>query len=188
MDDWRERVSTSTRFAVQGASGSGKTTLAKTLSDRMGLAHLELDSVYHQRDWTPLDADEFVRRVTEFTDGPRWVVDGNYRTVREMIWRRAQVIVILDLPRARVMRRLVTRTLVRATLRTELWNTNRESWRNLVSRDPNRNILLWSWRTHGAYHHDVPNQARETAAHATTVVLRSPAEVDAFMRLVRSSG
>ena len=69
MDDWRERVSTSTRFAVQGASGSGKTTLAKTLSDRMGLAHLELDSVYHQRDWTPLDADEFVRRVTEFRTG-----------------------------------------------------------------------------------------------------------------------
>ena len=38
-----------------------------------------------------------------------------------------------------------------ALAREELWNGNHESLRNLVSRDPDRNIVLWAWTQHSKY-------------------------------------
>ena len=47
------------RIVVVGTSGSGKTTLAQALSDKLGLAHIELDGIFHQPNWVPRPADEF---------------------------------------------------------------------------------------------------------------------------------
>ena len=43
------------------------------------------------------------------------------------------------------MSRVVRRTLRRGLLRTELWHGNREDLRNLLDRDPEQNVVLWSW-------------------------------------------
>jgi adenylate kinase family enzyme len=138
------------RVSVVGTSGSGKSTLARHLAQRLGVDQLELDSVYHQPNWQPLPAAEFARRVGEFVAADDWVVDGNYRTVRPIVWARAEVVVWLDLPRLFVFRRLIGRTLRRAITRTELWNGNRESLTNLL-RGGEQNLLLWSWRHHAKY-------------------------------------
>ena len=66
------------RISVVGNSGSGKTTIARRLAAGLGIPHLELDAVFHQRDWQPLATSEFRRIVSEFTAGASWVVDGNY--------------------------------------------------------------------------------------------------------------
>jgi len=42
------------RVCVVGCSGSGKTTFAALLAHKLGLPHLELDSIYHQSEWTSL--------------------------------------------------------------------------------------------------------------------------------------
>lgn len=133
-----------------GTSGSGKSTLARQLAQRLGVDQLELDSVYHQADWQPLPAEELARRVREFVAADGWVVDGNYRVVRPIVWARAQVVVWLDLPRLFVFRRLIARTLRRAVTRTELWNGNHESLTNLL-RGGDQNLLLWAWRHHAKY-------------------------------------
>src|SRR5665213_2441112 len=90
-----------TRIAVHGASGSGKTTLAAALATRLGVARTELDGLYHQPGWTQLPTDEFRSAVAEVVDGPGWVVDGNYRQVRDLVWARAgaphaRVVVLRD--------------------------------------------------------------------------------------------
>ena len=55
----------------------------------------------------------------------------------------------LDLPRRTVMRRVLTRSLRRAALRTELWSGNRESIRNLFFA---RDSLLWfTWSEYPKY-------------------------------------
>jgi cytidylate kinase len=46
------------RVVVVGNSGSGKTTFALRLAQALDLTHVELDSIYHQPGWTPLDAEE----------------------------------------------------------------------------------------------------------------------------------
>jgi adenylate kinase family enzyme len=63
------------RVSVVGTSGSGKSTLARELARRLGASWLELDSVYHQAGWTPLDAAEFRARVADAAAGERWVID-----------------------------------------------------------------------------------------------------------------
>jgi adenylate kinase family enzyme len=170
------------RVSVVGNSGSGKSTLARALAARLGVPHLELDSVYHQPGWQPLPVEEFVARVDAATRGDGWVVDGNYSTVRELVWTRADTVVWLDPPRRTVMRRIVWRTLRRIALRVELWNTNRERWRNLFTRDPNESVIMWAWHRHSTY------RARYLAAttdpacrHLTFVRIRSRRDTRALL-------
>jgi adenylate kinase family enzyme len=171
------------RVSVIGTSGSGKSTLARSLAVALGADFLELDSVYHQADWVPLPTEEFRRRVSAVVTGERWVIDGNYSKVRDLVWGRADTVVWLDLPRRRVMRRVVWRTLRRVAGRVELWNGNRERWRNLLTLDKEESVISWAWQTHAA------NQAKFEAAmtdpangHLRFVRLTSPAAVRRFLR------
>ncbi|HET7152275.1 MAG TPA: AAA family ATPase, partial [Candidatus Kapabacteria bacterium] len=114
------------RFIIVGTSGSGKTTTARSISSRLGIPHIELDSLYHQPGWTH-DTDEMFRaKVAQAISGESWVVDGNYSIVHDIVLPRAQVIVWLDHPFWRVMTQLVTRTVRRMYSREELWNGNKE--------------------------------------------------------------
>lgn len=114
----------------------------------MGVPHIELDSIYHQPNWTPLPDDQYRSRVGEVVAGPAWVVDGNYSIVRDLVWEAADTVVVLAYSRSTVMRRVVLRTLRRVLRREELWNGNREPWSNLFSLDPERNINVWAWTTY----------------------------------------
>jgi adenylate kinase family enzyme len=169
------------RVIVHGASGSGKSTLAVALGEALGAAYLELDRLYQQPDWTPLELDEFRARVEAFVAQPRWIVDGNYSQVRDILWPLATTIVFIDLPRRVVMTRVIKRTILRIVRRERLWNGNRESWRNALSRDPMRNIILWSWNSHDKYHDVVPREAREAVGPDRVVVLTSARAVRRFL-------
>lgn len=169
------------RVVVQGTSGSGKTTLARALASILGTSYLELDGLYQQPNWTPLDSDEFRSQVTSFAEQTRWVADGNYSHVRDILWPRATTIVILDLPKRVVMTRLIRRTFLRILKREQLWNGNRESLRNALSRDPNRNIIRWAWSTHRLYHEVVPEEARAACGSGRVLVLTSEREVRRFV-------
>lgn len=179
---------TPSRVAVHGASGSGKTTFARELARVLDASHLELDGLFHQPGWTSADPQDFRDRVAEFVERPRWVVDGNYRHVRDLVWSRADAIVLLDLSRARVTARVVRRTLGRLIARRELWNGNRESWGNLFSRDPERSIVLWSGTTYAHYHGQFADVVRRGAPSARLEVLRSPSQVRAFLRRAHVQG
>jgi len=169
------------RVLIQGTSGSGKTTLSEALAKVLGVERLELDGLYHQPDWTPLDVDEFRERVAAFAAQPAWVVDGNYSQVRNILWPRATMIALIDLPRRVVMTRIIKRTVLRIVRRERLWNDNRESWRNALSRDPQRNIVVWSWTTHSKYHETVPREARESVGAERVVVLSRARDVRRFL-------
>ncbi|WP_196073140.1 P-loop NTPase family protein [Nakamurella alba] len=139
------------RIKITGISGSGKTTLARQLSVTLGVPWIELDALHHGPDWTPADPDDFRAEVLVLTDGPGWVVDGNYRThLAGIIDDRVDLLVALDLPRPVVLVQLLARTLRRMATREELWNGNTERWRNLLCTDPEQNILLWAHVHFGA--------------------------------------
>ena len=70
------------RIHLAGGPGSGKTTAAKILADTLGLAHLDLDSIF----WEPYapgaerlkDADQRDAALARFSQGDSWVVEGAY--------------------------------------------------------------------------------------------------------------
>jgi adenylate kinase family enzyme len=170
------------RVSVVGNSGSGKSTLAAALAARLGVPHVELDSIFHQPGWVELPGEEFRARVGSLAAGDAWVIDGNYTAVRDLVWARADTIVWIDLPRTLVMRRIVGRTLRRAALRQELWNGNREPWSNWLTLDPERSIIMWSWTQHAKYRVRYTDAMIDPVwAHLRFIRLRSPAQVRAFL-------
>ncbi len=84
------------RINVVGVTGSGKTTLARRLSDRLDIPHVELDALFWGPGWTETPDDVFRERVRQALAGERWVVDGNYSRIRDIIWPRADTIIWLD--------------------------------------------------------------------------------------------
>jgi len=139
------------RVSVVGNSGSGKTTLARELASSLAVPHIELDAMFHQPGWQELGRDEFRQRVVEATAAPRWVVDGNYGAVRDIVWEAADTVVWVDPPQAVVMSQVVRRTLRRVVTRQELWNGNREPWSNLWSLNPATSIVAWAWTQRTKY-------------------------------------
>jgi adenylate kinase family enzyme len=177
------------RVAVIGNSGSGKTTVAATLSQHLGVPCLEIDSVFHQPNWQPLPAEQLRDQVADFISSKGWVLDGNYMNeLGDLVWRSADTIVWLDLPRAVVMRQLVWRTIRRVTFRRELWNGNRETLRDMISRDPDRSILRWSWRNHIRVRQRYAAAVDDPAyPQLTWIRLQDKSAVDDFLRRVHAS-
>ncbi len=171
------------RISVVGVSGSGKSTLAGNLAARLGAPVVELDAMYHQSDWQPTPDPEFRRRVGNVVAMDRWVIEGGYSQVRDLVWGRATTIVWLDLPRPTVMRRIVRRTLRRMIGGTRLWNGNRERPGNLLSRNAEVNIILWAWRTHARRRRLFSvAMSDDRWSHLAWIRLRTPMEVDEFLR------
>ncbi len=171
------------RVSVIGTSGSGKSTVATALARRLGVPNVELDAIYHQAGWEPLAKEEFHARVARLAAGDTWVIDGNYASVLDVVWQRADTVVWLDLPRHVTMRRIIWRTLRRFVLRTELWNGNREPWINFFSTDPQKSVIAYAWQQYPR------NRARFSSAvtdpqnaHLAFVRLRTDREASAFLR------
>jgi adenylate kinase family enzyme len=176
------------RISVIGSSGSGKTTVARALAERLAIPYLELDAVFHQPGWVARPDEEFRSIVSDFAEGDRWVIDGNYTShgVAQAVWPRADTIVWLDPPRGVVMRRVVSRTLRRVVTREELWNGNREPWTNLYSHDPYKNIIVWAWtRFAGVRQRYEGYLGSPEWSHLGVVRLRTRGEVGEFLKLTR---
>ena len=172
------------RVSVVGNAGSGKTRLASSIASALGVPHVELDAIHHLPNWEPIAPERFLEVVSGVAASDGWVIDGNYRAVvvDGPVWKRADAIVWLDLPRRTVMRQVVARTLRRSITREELWNGNREPLSNLWAWDPYKNIIRWSWTNHGKYLERFETaMASPELAHVTFVRLRSHAEAAAWV-------
>jgi adenylate kinase family enzyme len=162
------------RVNVKGSSGSGKTTFARELARRLDLPFVELDALHHGPDWYQPPAEEFRARVVEamaqLPDG--WVIDGNYEAkLGDTVIAQADTIVWLDLPLRLKLRRVARRTRERIRDDVELWNGNKENWRNaLWGRE---SLFAWLVRGHFRHRRDWPRRYRDDPRF---VRLRSRAE------------
>jgi len=134
------------RISVVGVSGAGKSTVARLAAARLGVPCIELDAIHHGPNWTEIPTFELRRIVTELVAGETWVIDGNYRKVRDLIWGRATTVVWVDPSRSVVMAQVLWRSFLRAITKQELWHGNRERISKWI--DPEHPIR-WAWRTYG---------------------------------------
>ena len=169
------------RVVVIGTTGSGKSTLAERLSEQTGLRVVELDALFWGRDWQGAPVELFRHRVERETRDDGWIVVGNYSQVRDLVWRPADTLVWLDLPLSLVMWRLVRRTVRRTVTKEDLWGTgNRESFvRSFFTR---QSILLWALKTHRRNREKFTLECEFLAKEKRVVRLRSPREVERFVR------
>ena len=183
----REGLAELRRIAVVGTSGSGKTTLAAELAHRLRAPHIELDAYHHGPNWTPTPDDVLRRNISDTLSGEKWVADGNYSAVRDIVWTRATALVWLDYPFPVVFWRLFRRTMVRSITGAELWNDNREIlWRHFLTRD---SLFLWAFQTHWRLRKTF-HQALAAPDYAHLVVLRfrSPRATNTWLSSIPNAG
>ena len=171
------------RISVVGGSCSGKTTLSRRLAARLGVPHIELDELHHDPNWQEAPAELLQHRVRDALaaapDG--WVVDGNYHgKIGRLVLDKADLVVFLDLPYRTVLRRSLWRTFSRSLTRQELWNGNRETFRNAFSR---HSIVLWVIRTH----RQMRPKWEERLAGNEVVHLRSPRDVERWFQSIQAT-
>jgi adenylate kinase family enzyme len=173
------------RISIIGTTGSGKTTLAAELARTLGSVHIELDALNWQPGWKAVPTDVFRRDVLTALEAPEWVTEGNYHSVRDIVWERADCIVWLNYRLWLILTRLIRRTATRVVTAEECCNGNRESLRMTFSRD---SILLWALKTHNRHHREYPMMLSRCAEQRKTVVIhRAPHETRAWLEELRAA-
>ncbi len=89
------------KIVIFGNSASGKSTLARTLANRDGLAHLDLDTIAWQAVTPPerMPIEESLKLIQQFIQAERqWVVEGCYGDLLELLLPYASELVFLNLP------------------------------------------------------------------------------------------
>jgi adenylate kinase family enzyme len=178
------QVTNMRRISVVGSSGAGKSTFGQELARRLDVPFTELDAVHHLAGWTPIEPDEFTRRIVAITAEDSWVIDGNYApVVRDgSVWERADTVIWLDLAKPTALWRVTRRTLHRAATGAELWNGNRERWSDVVSWDPERSMIRWVWTTHAQVRRRYECLSLDPAfGHLRFVRLTNRREIEEFL-------
>lgn len=169
------------RVNVIGTTGSGKTMFGRALAERIGAPSIELDSLYWEAGWRGADPATFRARVDAATSGDRWVVDGGYGIVRDLLWSRADTVVWLDFGFWLVFWRTLRRTVGRILTGDEMWNSgNRESFRNtFLSR---KSLLWWVITTYRGRRRRYETLVRDPRyAHLRFLRFRSQSEADRWL-------
>ncbi|QAY60371.1 toxin [Microbacterium protaetiae] len=177
------------KVRIVGTSGSGKSRLAERVAAEASLPRLELDAVFWDVDWTLRDLGQARSLIADFVvahpDG--WVMDGNWTSRMGDVLdppHAPDVTVWIDHSRLRTLGRVVRRTLRRAIFREELWHGNRERPTSWLRRDPDENIILWSWTQHPVGRAQL---AQRIADGEAIVRLRGQHAVDAWVRALRDA-
>lgn len=90
------------RILIIGNGGAGKTWLSQAMGERLGLPVTHLDDIR----WQPgcygvaRDHQEVIADVRTLASADRWLIEGVYGWLAEVILPRAELLVWLDLPEA----------------------------------------------------------------------------------------
>ena len=134
------------RVVIVGTSCAGKTTMSGKLSDALSIENTDLDDLHWLPKWQEREVSEFRFLVEEVANRDAWIIAGNYRPVKDLIWPRATHIIWLNYSFPRVFWRALKRTFVRSITRKPVCNGNYESiFKALFTRD---SILYWVISTH----------------------------------------
>ena len=177
------------RVLVLGRTGSGKTTLARQLSSTLGVPHVELDALYFEPDLSTVPLPVLRHRASQAVAGERWVIDGNKKALRDLVWPRADTVVWLDYPFAVSVWRLAKRMLWRTSVLKER-TTGTTGSSGLV-----RQLLaaargvLTALRSHRGQRRTYPLLfAQPQHQHLAVVRLRSPRATQRWLERVGPAG
>ncbi len=128
---------------------------------------------------TARPADVFRADVSRAIAEATWVCDGNYSTIRDLVWERADTLIWLNYSFSTVFYRAVMRTFTRLVTREKLFAGNRESLRLMFDLDW---IPWWVMRTFRRRRREYPALFRRPRfEHLEVLEFRTPREADVFL-------
>lgn len=169
------------KIIIVGVTGSGKSTFSKSLSQRLNIPHIQLDSLYWKANWEGSSDEEFFAKIEKAIDQLGWIVDGNYNRSNHLTWKNADTVIWIDFPFWLTFYQNVSRSITRAIIRKEIWEGtgNRESFLRMFSKD---SIVLWLfkvyWKQEARYQERMNDSQFK---HITFYRLKSRREVSHFL-------
>lgn len=171
-----------TRIVIIGTTGTGKSTLGERLAERFDLRAVDLDALHWEPNWQPAQLDVFRARVIEATSSGRWVVAGNYSSVRDLLWSNAEVIIWLDYPLLLIFGRLWNRTWRRWWHNELLWGTNRENMWHHLKLWSEESLFHWLFKTYWRRKREFPQLlALREYSHLKVLQFKHPNETDEWL-------
>jgi adenylate kinase family enzyme len=178
----------SKRIVVVGTTSSGKSTLASQLAEKIGGDFIELDAMHWEPDWVEAPNEVFRERVEMAIKSATWVVAGNYRVVRDVIWQRAEAIIWLDYPLHIVFWRLLTRTIRRVVTREKLFAGNVENGWTHLKLWSEESLFHWLFKTYWRRKREYPQLfALPENNHLNVIHFKHPNEANDWMANVAAS-
>jgi len=166
------------RILVYGVTGSGKTRLAERISAATGIPWHAVDERTWEPGWVEVPDDEQRRRIAAICAEERWVLDTAYGRWLDIPLARVELIVGLDYPRWLSLSRLIRRSVMRAIDGKPICNGNRESFRNIFSR---QSIVGWHFKSFKRKRRRIRDW--EAASDGPAVVrLTSPRRTEQWLR------
>lgn len=177
----------STKIAIIGPCGAGKSTCAKALAKKYNLKYTALDDLAYDKNWERKCVDEFRALVDTLTKEERWIIDGNWSVVRDLVWQRAETLIWLDFPLRVTFLRVFRRCFHLWRNKVEICNGNIVTLkREFFSR---KSLLLYSLRS---YHSKRNLYKIATASpeykHLILHRIRSPKELKAWLQKLGYEG
>lgn len=172
-------------MVVIGTTSSGKSTLAQTLSKGLGIPCVELDALYWEPNWQAASPFDFWTKVKAAIEPEAWVVAGNYRLVRDLIWERAELIIWLDYSFQIIFWRLLARTIRRAWTQEELWNGNRETFWGHLKLWSQDSLFHWLFKTYWRRKREIPLLLSQPEyAHLKSMHFKHPREAERWLETI----
>ncbi len=162
------------RIVILGCSGAGKSTLARTLGQRLHIPVFHLDAILWKPGWVMSSREDEIAAQRRIVAGESWIIDGNYAASLDVRLPRADTLIYLDYPRWKCLWRALAR-----------WLRHRGRQRpDMGARCPEKfdwEFLCWIWNFRRDVRPGVLEKIRAWRDRATVVILRSDAEVQAFL-------
>ncbi|WP_313467812.1 AAA family ATPase [Carnobacterium sp.] len=99
------------RIVIVGPSGSGKSTLCRTLSDKLDIPVIHLDSLFFKSGWIEIEKEELIEKVTQIIAvNEKWIIEGNYSPTLPIRLEHCDQAIFLDYPRFLYFFRAVKRS------------------------------------------------------------------------------
>ena len=146
-------------------------------------AHIELDAIHWRKGWQEIRLDNFREILSRVTAEESWVIDGNYSDVRDIIWRKADTLIWLDLPFLTLFFRILWRTLRRVVKREKLWNDNTEGFDALFG---SNSMPLWVIKTYWRRKREYPVLlSKPEYSHLNIIRLETDQEINDWLEILR---
>lgn len=167
------------KVLVIGSPGAGKSTFAARLAERTGLPLVHLDAIYWEPGWIKTSKDEWARTVDGLLAGDAWILDGNYAGTLGRRLAACDTVVFFDLPRAVCLWRAVKRRIVHH-------RRSRPDMREGCNERVTRALVQWIWEYPRTQRPGVLARLSALRPGQRAVVLRSTAEIEAFLHALPS--
>jgi adenylate kinase family enzyme len=166
------------RVSIIGSGGAGKSTVARELGVITGLPVIHLDRLYWKPGWTETPKDVWRETVQRLVQGDEWIIDGNFGGTMEIRLAASDTVIFLDFPRLVCTYRAVKRAI---TFR----NRTRPDMGPGCNEKLDFEFVKWVWQFPGKTVPIIEERLSRLGSDAKLIRLRSPNEVEEFLRDIR---